>query len=151
MGRSSAQSTRWKGKSYICGNCMHGYFNQKLVISFSGQASMNVLYILNLFAAKICNSFALIRLKLRSQCSGLLWSIDVAWKIPVQVTSFLYENGRKIIRFYLITLIYLITDTEPNISVFVRSHCSGFVMTVVEDSRFPAFSNTLIFVAIHFR
>ena len=35
------------------------------------------------------------------------------------------------IRFCAFTLICLITNTEPNISVFVRSHCSSFVKLIL--------------------
>ena len=44
------------------------------------------------------------------------------------------------------TLICLITNSEPNISVFVRSHCSGFVKRIVgywsvfKNLRFCAFT-----------
>ena len=42
------------------------------------------------------------------------------------------QNGGKSIRFCPFTLILLITNTEPNISIFVRSHCSGSVKLIVE-------------------
>ena len=52
--------------------------------------------------------------------------------LPVHITPFLYENGRKNIRFCPFILILLITNTKPKISFFVRSHCSGSVKLIVE-------------------
>ena len=52
--------------------------------------------------------------------------------LPVHITPFPYENGGENIRFCPFTLILLITNTEPKKSVFVRSHCSGSVKSIVE-------------------
>ena len=50
----------------------------------------------------------------------------------LSLTPFRYKNGEKNTRFCPFTLILLITNTEPKISVFVRSHCSGSVKLIVE-------------------
>ena len=55
--------------------------------------------------------------------------------LPIDITPFLYENGGENIRFCPFTLILLITNTEPKKSVFVRSHCSGSVKSIVEHWR----------------
>ena len=66
--------------------------------------------------------------------------------LPVHITSFLYKNGGKKIRFCPFTLILLITNTEPKISDFVPSHCSGSVKPIVDywsvfkNLRFCAFT-----------
>ena len=52
--------------------------------------------------------------------------------LTVHTTSFLYKNEGKNIRFCPLTLILLITNTEPKISVFVRSHCFGSVKLIAE-------------------
>ena len=61
----------------------------------------------------------------------LFVSVFVASKLPVHTAPFLYKNGEKNLRFCAFTLICLITNTEPKISVFVRSHCSGFVKLII--------------------
>ena len=55
----------------------------------------------------------------------------MASKLPVHITPFLCKNEGENIRFCAFTLICLITNTEPKISVFVRSHCSSFVKLIV--------------------
>ena len=60
--------------------------------------------------------------------------------------SVLYQNEEKNNRFCAFTLICLITNTEPKISVFVRSHCSGFVKLIIG---LEAFSKTSVFVRSH--
>ena len=52
--------------------------------------------------------------------------------LPVHIIPFLYKNGEKNTRFCAFTLIPLMTNTEPKISLFVRSHCSGSVKLIVE-------------------
>ena len=96
----------------------------------------------------------------RSHCSVLVMILFVAWKLPVHITSFLYRNGEKNIRFCAFTLVCLITNTILKISAFVRSHCSSFVKlnakywNVFKDLRFCAFTlifKTSLFVDVHFR
>ena len=62
----------------------------------------------------------------------LFVSVFVASKLPVHTAPFLYKNEEKNLRFCAFTVICLITNTEPKISVFVRSHCSGFVKLIME-------------------
>ena len=59
----------------------------------------------------------------------------LAWKLPVHITPVFVQNGEKNICFFPFTLIFRITNTEPKISVFVRSHCSGFVKLIVAFSK----------------
>ena len=89
----------------------------------------------------------------------LFVSVFVASKLPVHTAPFLYKNGEKNLRFCAFTFICLITNTEPKISVFVRSHCSEFVKlligywSVFKNLRFcgypllTAFSKTSVSVA----
>ena len=77
----------------------------------------------------------------------------------IKATPFLYKNEEKNIRFCAFILISLIENTEPKISVFVRSRCSSFVKVIVgyhgvfKNIRFCgyplliAFSKTSVFVA----
>ena len=59
---------------------------------------------------------------------------------------FLYKNGGKKHPFCSFALIHLMAYTEPKISVFVRSYCSGFVKLIIEyrsvfkNIRFCAFT-----------
>ena len=49
----------------------------------------------------------------------------------VHTAPFLYKNGEKNLRFCAFTLICPITKTQQKTSVFVRSHCSVFVKSIV--------------------
>ena len=65
---------------------------------------------------------------------------------PLTLLRFFGKKRREKVRFCAFTLICLITNTEPKIYVFVRSHCSGFVKLVVgywsvfKNLRFCAFT-----------
>ena len=61
-------------------------------------------------------------------------------KLQDHIAPFLYKNG---VRFCSFALIYLITNTEPKISVLLRLHCSSIVKVL------EAFSKTSVFLDIH--
>ena len=52
--------------------------------------------------------------------------------ILIHITPFLHKNGGKYIHFCPFTLSRIISNTQPKISIFVRSHFSGLVKLTVE-------------------
>ena len=62
----------------------------------------------------------------------LLTSIFVASQLAVHIAPFFYKMEGETFVFSLFTLIHIITNRKPKISVLIRSYCSGFVKVIIE-------------------
>ena len=69
-----------------------------------------------------------------SDCSVFIMIrfVCVPWKLPIHIIPFLHKNIGKNIRFCTYTLILMISNMQPKISMLVRSHFSGFMKLTVE-------------------
>ena len=67
-------------------------------------------------------------------------------KLPAYITQFLYKNEQKNIRFCAFTLICLITNTEPKISVLCVHIAPVFRSSLLDIT---ALSKTSVFVHSH--